>query len=205
MKISFFSPASVLAAPVVAFILAMPSVFAGEVTLEDNQILVAFDSDSGALTRLEDKTTHWIIERRSELGVSFRLFAPLPNRRYNPVLGQKQRAVEVKKISDHEVQLRWKNLVSENGGVLPMTLTADVTLTNGALTFGATLENDSSLPVETIDYPYFGDLNPPARDSSLEARTYRAMKSIRISAMKKVTGVISIRRKPSKRSRVFSA
>ena len=144
---------------------------AGEVTLEDDSLLVAFDSDSGALTRMENKSTHWVIERRPELGVSFRLFAPLPNRRYNPVLGQKQHAVDVKKISDNEVKLRWENLVSENGGILPMTLTADVTLTNGALTLNATLENDSSLTVETIDYPYFGDFNPPARDSKLEART----------------------------------
>jgi hypothetical protein len=149
------------------------SAFADEVTLEDNSILVAFDSDSGALTRLEDKAAHWTIERRHELGVSFRLFAPLPNRRYNPVLGQKQHATEVEKRSDHDVRLQWKNLLSENGGVLPMTLTADVTLTNGALSFGTTLENDSSLTVETIDYPYFGDFNPPARDSSLEARTLK--------------------------------
>ena len=122
---------------------------------------------------MEDKSTHWVIERRPELGVSFRLFAPLPDRRYNPVLGQKQHAVEVKKVSSKEIKLQWKNLASENGGALPMTLTADVTLTNGVLTFGATLENDSPLTVETIDYPYLGDLNPPARDSLLVARTLR--------------------------------
>jgi hypothetical protein len=154
----------------VAVLTSLP-VLAGEVTLEDNSLLVSFDSDSGALTRLENKTTHWTIERRSELGVSFRLFAPLPDRRDNFVLGQKQKAVEVKKVSDHEVQLQWKDLVSEHGGVLPMTLTADVTLTNGALMFEAMLENDSPLTVETIDYPYFGDFNPPGRDTTLEART----------------------------------
>jgi len=153
---------------------AAPSALAGEVVLQDDQLRVAFDSRSGALTRLEDKTTHWIIERRPDLGVSFRLFAPLPDRRWNPVLGQKQRAAEVKKISSHEVRLQWKNLTSESDGVLPMTLTADVTLTNGALTFAATLENDSPLTVETIDYPYFGDFNPPSRDTTnMVARTIR--------------------------------
>ncbi|MGH7951098.1 MAG: hypothetical protein ACREFE_04145 [Limisphaerales bacterium] len=154
--------------------LAARPALAGEVTLEDSQLLVAFDSDSGALTRLEDKSTRWVIERRPELGVSFRLFAPLPNRRWDPVLGQKQHAVEVKKISDNEIRLQWKNLISESDGILPMTLTADVTLTNGVLTFNATLQNDSSLTVETIDYPYFGDFNPPSRDTSkMEARTMR--------------------------------
>ena len=162
-----------LFAAVCILMLSGKASLAGEVTLEDNAILAAFDSDSGALTRMEDKSAHWLIERRAELGVSFRLFAPLPNRRYNPVLGQKQHAVEVKKISDNEIELQWKNLVSENGGALPMTLTANVTLTNGVITFEATLENDSPLTVETIDYPYFGDLNPPARDSLFEARTLR--------------------------------
>src|SRR5580692_5232585 len=89
---------------------------ADDVTLEDHALRISFDSDSGALTRMEDKSTHWVIERRPELGVSFRLFAPLPTRRYNPVFGQKQHAAEVRKVSDNEISIRWENLVSENGG-----------------------------------------------------------------------------------------
>lgn len=150
---------------------AASSVLASGITLQDDRLSVSFDSDSGALTRFEDKSTHWVIERRPELGVSFRLFAPLPTRRYNPVFGQKQHVTEIRKLSDNEVSMRWDNLVSENGGTLPMSLTADVTLTHGQLTFAATLKNDSPLTVETIEYPYFGDLNPPSRDSSLAVYT----------------------------------
>jgi len=148
--------------------------YAGDFTLHDNVLSISFDSQSGALTRLEDKSAHWVIERRPELGASFRLYAPLPARRYNPVFGQKQRAAEVRKVSDNEIRIRWENLVSENGGVLPMSLTADVTLRNGALTFAATLKNDSDLTVETIEYPCFGDMNPPSRDSSLSAYTMKS-------------------------------
>ncbi len=166
-------PTRMLVASLLVSLLIAPAAFAGEVTLEDNAVLAAFDSDSGALTRLVNKTTGWTIERRPELGVSFRLFAPLPDRRWNPVLGQKQHAVEVKKISDHEVELQWTNLVSESGGVLPISFTADVTLSNGVLAFNGTLQNDSPLTVETIDYPYFGDFNPPSRDSSIVACTMR--------------------------------
>lgn len=142
---------------------------AREIKLEDNALLVAFDAHSGALTRLVDKTSKWTIERRPDLGVSFRLFVPLPEQRYNPVLGQKQTAAEVKKISDHEVRLQWKDLKSENGGVLPITITADVGLTNGILTFNTALQNDSALTVETMDYPYLGDCSVPSHDSSLVA------------------------------------
>lgn len=147
--------------------------YSREVILQDEKLLVAFDSDTGALTRIENKSTHWIIERRPELGVSFRLFAPLPERRYNPVFGQRQHVSAINKVSNDEVQFQWTNLVSENGGSLPIALTANVTLTNGMVIFGATITNDSPLTIETIDYPYFGDFSPPTRDSSLEARTLR--------------------------------
>lgn len=140
---------------------------AGEVVLQDNQLLVAFDKVSGALTRMEHKTTNWTIERRPALGVSFRMHAPMPNRRTNFVFGQQQKAVSVEKISNNQVRLQWKDLLSEHAGILPITFTAVVTLKDGALTFDSTLENHSSLPVESIDYPYFGDLNPPTPETSM--------------------------------------
>jgi len=142
---------------------------AGEVVLQDSELLIAFDPVSGALTRMQRKSTQWTIERRPALGVSFRLHAPLPDRRTNFVLGTRQRAARVQKISENQVRLQWKDLVSEHGGVLPMTFTATVTLKDGALTFESTLNNDSSLSVETIDYPYFGDLNPPTPDTHMQA------------------------------------
>jgi hypothetical protein len=176
-----------LAALILAAMTVAPCAFAREIVLQDDQLRVSFDSHSGALTGLEDKTTHWVIERRPEQAMSLRLFAPLPERRWNPVIvpdksaglpgeggqGKKQPAAEVKKISDHELHLQWKNLVSDSDGVLPMTLNAVVTLTNGTLTFAATLDNASPLTVETIDYPYLGDLSAPPRDSKLEMRVMR--------------------------------
>src|ERR1035438_7037099 len=74
---------------------------ADEIVLEDNALLAAFDTGSGALTRLESKATGWVVERRPELAVSFRLHAPLPDRRDNFVLGQKQRAAKVERLSGH--------------------------------------------------------------------------------------------------------
>jgi hypothetical protein len=136
----------------------------GELTLKDNSLLVSFDTDSGALTRLENQSTHWVIEQRPELGVSFRLNALSADQKDIGVLGQKQHAAELKKISDRQLRLQWKDLNSEQAGVLPITLTALVSLTNGVLTFDATVTNDSALMISTIDFPYLGDLTPPVRD-----------------------------------------
>lgn len=136
----------------------------GEVVLQDRELLIAFDPASGAITRMEHKPTHWSIERRPALGVSFRMQAPMPGERANFILGTRQRAASVEKIADNKVRLVWKDLVSEHAGVLPITYTATVMLKNGELTFESTLENKSSLTIDTVDYPYFGDLNPPGAD-----------------------------------------
>lgn len=148
---------------------AAPSIDAANgVVLEDGELLVALDKTTGALTRLERKSTHWVIQRRPELGLSFRLLVPLPGRDDNFVLGQKQKAIRVEKVSASRIELEWKDLISEHGGVLPITLSATVELQGGQLAFGATLANNSSLTVETIDYPYFGDLNSPAASEALQ-------------------------------------
>lgn len=140
-----------------------------EVLIEDGALLVAFDKRTGALTRLVRKHSNWVVQRRPELGVSFRLLAPLPRQRANFVLGQKQTAATVEKISANQVRIIWNDPVSEHGGVVPLTLTATATLANGALTFKATLVNKSSLTIETIDYPYFGDFSPPNRETPMYA------------------------------------
>lgn len=131
-----------------------------EVILEDKQLLIAFDKKSGALTRMARKSTNWVVQRHPELGVSFRLLAPLPSRRANFVLGQKQTAANVEKTTPTEVRIVWKDPVSEHGGIVPLLLTATITLENGVLTFNAVLVNNSALTIETIDYPYFGDFSP---------------------------------------------
>jgi hypothetical protein len=140
---------------------------AGEVTLKDQSLTVSFDAASGSLTRLENKSTHWLIERRPELGVSFRLDALSADKSNIAVLGRRQRAAEVQPISDHQLRLQWKELQSERGDVLPITLAAVVSLTNGVLRFDAALTNDSTLMVSSVDFPYFGDLAPPAKGTPM--------------------------------------
>ncbi|HEX3717243.1 MAG TPA: DUF6259 domain-containing protein [Verrucomicrobiae bacterium] len=146
------------------------SVRAGEVSLEDGQLAATFDAESGALTRLENKSTHWVIERRPELGVFFKLDILVPGERDNYVLGSKQRAAEVEKISDQQLRLQWKDLKMERGGAAPITLTAIVSLTNGELRFDAALENNSPWMISTIDYPYLGDLSSPEADMPLQTQ-----------------------------------
>ena len=140
-----------------------------EVILEDSELRAAFDPVSGALTALEYKPTGWAIQKRPELGASFWMYVPLPDRRDNFILGHKQRAKRVKK-SGNQVHLEWDNLVSERAGVLPISFTATVTLWNGKLTFESSLENHSALAVEVVGYPFLGDLGAPTPDTPMWRR-----------------------------------
>ncbi|HEV2456632.1 MAG TPA: hypothetical protein VGY98_20385, partial [Verrucomicrobiae bacterium] len=54
----------------VALICVSPA-FCREVTLKDGSWVVAFDSESGVLTRLECKSPQWTVEGRPALGASF--------------------------------------------------------------------------------------------------------------------------------------
>src|SRR5579862_8074666 len=78
------------------------SALARDITLKNESWVIAFDSNSGALTRLESKSPQWAIEGRSKPGASFWLNAQSTDgRQDNIVLGQKQKPVEVKKLSSH--------------------------------------------------------------------------------------------------------
>jgi len=154
--------------------LCLAQAAASEIVLQDTKLLAAFDSDTGALIRLQNLETGWLMQRRPELGVSFRMHAPLADRRDNFILGQKQHATKAEKISPTEAHFQWTNLISEHntaGTTLPITFDARVTLTDGALRFNGTVTNHSTQTVETVDYPYLGDLNAPSRDARLDART----------------------------------
>lgn len=139
---------------------------AGGVVLEDPELRVVFDAVSGAMISLVYKPSDWAIQRRPELGISFRMQAPLPERHDNFILGQKQRASKVER-QGNTVHLEWSNLASEHGGVLAVRFTASVTLESGALTFESALSNNSALPINTVEYPYLGDLSAPTPQTSM--------------------------------------
>ena len=143
---------------------------ADEVVLQDDHVLAAFDSDSGALTRLENKTTHWNVEQNPKLGASFRMNLFVPDGKGIAISGAKQHSAEVKKISDSQVSLQWKDLATDQGGTLPITLSATATLANGVLTFGTAVQNDSTQMVESIEYPCLGNLSRAADGEPLVAK-----------------------------------
>lgn len=145
------------------------------VSLENDSIVVEFDKDTGALTRFENKRTHWAVSPRAELGESFEMFVPLPERAYNPILGAKNRLDSIFRSQDgKQLTLVWKNLASEYAGRLDIQFVGTVTLTGSEVTFEGRITNHSEHTIASLEWPMLGDLRPPTLSDSLtrEYSTY---------------------------------
>lgn len=141
-------------------------------SLENQKMLLEFDSRSGALIKILAKDTGWKILDRSELGLSFRLLVPVSDElRNNQVHGEKQSLSHLNVSEDRlSAQFSWENLVSDRVGILPIKLVLEVRLTDRQAIFELTVDNQSNFVVENVYCPYFGDIqhpNSPEIDSRL--------------------------------------
>src|SRR5665648_680874 len=87
--------------------------------LENEYLRVGLSAETGALASLEDRQQHWNIIGRSELGLSFRLLVPLPDRRNNPVFGAEQDSPSVE-VDAESIRFVWNRVRSRLGGEQPM-------------------------------------------------------------------------------------
>jgi hypothetical protein len=139
-----------------------------DLILESRILRVSFDRNSGALVGLENRLTGWKIQCRRGLARSFVLFAPMPERHFNPILGGKNALESFTKSPDGKsLTFVWQNLVSEHAGALDITLKGIVTLEENGLTFDSEIINRSSLPINSVSYPIVGDLSVPVGDTTL--------------------------------------
>ncbi len=139
---------------------------AGEIVLENPIFKVVFNENSGALEQLINKKTGWQIQRRPELARSFLMQVPLPDQRFNPVQGENQKLTNTH-IENNQIVFTWKNLDSKKGGVLNIEFRGIVRLTGTGLIFSAEIENKSPYIIESVSWPYLGDLTIPAGAAQL--------------------------------------
>jgi len=140
--------------------LTMP-LCAADIVLENQSIKAVFNEKNGVLEQLINKNSGWLYQDRAELGQSFYLHVPLPGQRYNPVIGSKQNLSDTF-LEDQKITFIWKQLDSENGGALDIEFKGEVSLTDEGLVFTARIKNNSPYSIESIHWPYLGDLRVPS-------------------------------------------
>jgi len=147
---------------IILFLSFQSVVIAEDIVLENNKIKIVFNSESGAIEKFINKITGWEIQRRDELSLSFSMNVPLPDQRFNPVVGIKQKLVntDVNEI-ENKITFTWEKLQSEKGGKLNITFKASAQLTENGIVFSAEVENLTPYVIETIRWPQLGDLAIP--------------------------------------------
>ena len=102
--------------------------------LENDELRAEFSRQSGALVHLVSKQTNWTIHHRPELGRSFQLLVPLPDRRNNRVLGEQQTTPSIAQDVNHrQITFTWNHVTSEHAGKLDIRFVGTVRLSEHGL------------------------------------------------------------------------
>jgi hypothetical protein len=79
--------------------------------LEDQKVRTVFDAKTGAWIDFQHKTTGWKVQKRAELGQSFRAYVTRQDRLFNPVSGLGCRLARATvDLSSQQINLEWDRL-----------------------------------------------------------------------------------------------
>ena len=141
--------------------------------LNTGNLRLEFAESNGALIAMDAVQTGWRIERRPELGLSWRLLAPVSDElRNNPVHGEKQTLSGVETLSDG-FRFIWNGVRSERAGELDITVTLTVRNEDGQAVWHTEIDNRSPYTVEAVYSPYLGDLTHPEGAGRFSVFHYR--------------------------------
>jgi hypothetical protein len=139
-----------------------------QIVLENTYERIAFDEQSGAIVEFTNKATGWHLQGPPQLGESFRLFVPTPERSYNPVLGARNHLASFHRSPDGtSVELVWSGLDSEYLGKLDIELRGTVRLEGSTVAFSMDVVNHSPYTLATVSWPVLGALSRPPNASSM--------------------------------------
>lgn len=131
------------------------------IELETGSLLLRFSERNGALVSMVSKKTGWVIERRPELGLSWRLLVPVHDElRNNPVFGEKQKLTSAQ-VQQDGVLFTWKGVESERAGRLDIDVTLNIKIEGEQAVWYMAIDNHSPYIVESVYSPYLGDLTRP--------------------------------------------
>lgn len=143
-----------------------------KICLNTKSLKLEFSEENGALIGMTSVKTGWVIQRRPELGMSWRLLVPVNDElRNNPVYGEKQKLSSYE-VKEDRIHLVWENVVSKRAGALPIRVIVDVCAEGNQAVWYTRIENNSDYIVECVHSPYIGDLSRPEDAKWFKSFTY---------------------------------
>ncbi|TVR50942.1 MAG: hypothetical protein EA426_20455 [Spirochaetaceae bacterium] len=141
--------------------------------IENDNLRLEFNRETGALIGLTAVRTGWEILNRPHLGLSFRLLLPTPEKRNNQIHGEKQilAAAEVS-AERRSVRFVWDRVVAENGTAHEIEIELTVGIEDSHAVFRMNIKNGSEHTVENVYCPYLGDIHRVPSDDWLKTFVY---------------------------------
>lgn len=129
--------------------------------LNSESLELEFSKHNGALTGMKAKESGWVIHRRAELGLSWRLLVPVSEElRNNPVMGEEQ-ALTSYTQDEQGITFVWDKVDSLRLKGLEIKVTVRVAIEGRQAVWYTRIENHSGYMVESVYSPYLGDLSHP--------------------------------------------
>lgn len=131
---------------------------ANDIVLENDEVRACFDSASGVITRVDDKSSRIELSPASELAENFRLSVLRAVGRTNTILGKEQKLSHIERTAD-SLAFRWDGPLTDTaGGEHNIAVQMEVTAEGSELRFQLQLQNHSSNKVQEVQYPMIGGL-----------------------------------------------
>lgn len=148
----------------------------GRHVLENEDLLVAIDQETGCVERIESKDGAWKLR-----GGGMRLHVPAPERRYNFVT-EKDASRPAIDLEDDQAAITWREFENKRLGKLDIEVKEWVRLTGKRVEFRYEIRNHSHAVIESYTYPRLRSLRPPAGEHHMNQLSwgYSSMDSVRM-------------------------
>jgi hypothetical protein len=149
-----------------------------QLKLENDKVLAVFDASNGSLVRLVDKTTGWNTINREQLGQSFEMLVPTPDRRYHNIKGREQAAPQIKETPG-SIEFTWPSLKSKYlDEAIAVTFKGTVSLEENGVVYSGEIINKSNFTVEYIGWPFLGEMTVPDKKKNFVCQSKNETKEL---------------------------
>jgi hypothetical protein len=133
----------------------------GRIVLQNDNLQVAIDRETGCVERIESKDGAWRMR-----GGGMRLHVPAPQHRFNFVTESNTGRPAID-LNDNQVTIRWRGFDNERLGKLDIEVKEAIRLDEKRVEFSYEINNNSHAVIESYTYPRLKGLRPPAGERQM--------------------------------------
>lgn len=137
--------------------------------LENENVRIDFDNNTGAIIGLLNKKSNWQVIRQPKLSTIMKLLVPVEGHRNNRVLSESQKLNSFTKLDANTAVLSWRKVSGDKSGMLDINLDLKISINGPDICFEMSIDNKSERCIEEVWYPSFGGIREPKGEPAFES------------------------------------